>query len=87
MITLLQLSTMSSNQHLTQPFYVFGSFKHPEMGSKKLYQMTPDLEKTEVVNLHKFYRNCKFVISFETHIQEKEKRLKSNVTEKWNQIL
>jgi hypothetical protein len=27
------------------------------------------------------------VISLETHIQEKEKRLKSNVTEKWNQIL
>jgi hypothetical protein len=52
----------------------FGSFKHPEMGSKKLYQMTPNLERIEVVNLYKFYRICKFVISSETHIQEKEKR-------------
>ncbi len=48
MITLLQLSTMSSNQRLTLLFYVLGSFKHPEMGSKKLYQMTPNLEKIEV---------------------------------------
>lgn len=31
-------------------------------------------KKIEVINLYKFYRICKFVISLETHIQEKEKR-------------
>jgi hypothetical protein len=59
-----------------------------KLAPKNCTKMTPNLEKIEVVNLYKkFYRICKFVISLETHIQEKEKRLKNNVREKWNQIL